>query len=758
MEPTAGTKPRALAARVVDRLLCVHPSITDSIDRLRARLLAMLTLLLPLAVILLSGVSAISRPGVLDDGDTITFYLMGLACLAAYGLNRAGRFRAAARLMTMAVTVAAIVAPFMPFAAPTSLTVLLVPVLLAGMLLSARASLWVMAATLGGATLLTYLSPFALWEDLSYYTDTLLILAVVDAAAVVLMSHIHSLEQVRRQELERVNRQLEEDIALRRQVEDRFRLISSLISDYIFESAVTPEGGVVNRWLEGAFERVSGYSREEYRARGGWRACLHPEDRAQDDRDLAELQANRNVVSELRVIHRDGSIRWVRVHARPVWDVTHNRLTAIQGAVQDITEQRLAREALQASEERYRNFVELSVEGIWLLAVDEPIPIDLPPLEQVRRIQYQGYVAECNDALARMYGFAAREDLLGRRLIDLYGGVPDERNTASTLALVEAGYRGQERETVEFDSQGNPVYFLNNAVGVIRGGKLVGVWGTQRDITQRKQAEAEISRLNAELEQRVQDRTAELEAANRELAAARDRALEADHLKSQFLAAMSHELRTPLNAILNFTQFVAAGVKGPVNPQQKDALDKAALSARHLLALINDVLDVSRIEAGALTLSLEDEVSLRAILDEAHGVACGLLVDRPVEAALAVEQPLPDIRCDPRRVRQILLNLVANACKFTEQGRVTIRARGSGDEVLIAVQDTGPGVAAEDQALIFETFRQSRLGLRVGTGTGLGLPISRHLAEAHGGRLWVESQPGHGATFNVALPIAGPPG
>jgi PAS domain S-box-containing protein len=162
---------------------------------------------------------------------------------------------------------------------------------------------------------------------------------------------------------------------------------------------------------------------------------------------------------------------------------------AIRLAREEIAERIHIETQMRESEQRYRNFVEQSIDGIWRLAFDEPIPTSLPPEEQVRCIQYTGYIAECNDAIARMYGYDISSQLMGKRLIELYGGEPSLVNTKSTLRLVTENYRSANRETHEVDRLGQPVYFLNNAVGVLENGSLVGIWGTQRDITSQKQAE-----------------------------------------------------------------------------------------------------------------------------------------------------------------------------------------------------------------------------------------------------------------------------
>jgi signal transduction histidine kinase len=227
----------------------------------------------------------------------------------------------------------------------------------------------------------------------------------------------------------------------------------------------------------------------------------------------------------------------------------------------------------------------------------------------------------------------------------------------------------------------------------------------------------------------------------------------ANQVKSAFLASMSHELRTPLNAILNFSQFIASGMLGPVNAEQVDLLQKLTASGKHLLSLINDVLDISKIESGSLQLFIEDGVNLSEELNTVIASGKILLKDKPVELRTDIDSNLPHISGDKRRIRQIMLNLVSNACKFTESGHVTLSLRQQDHEILFSVKDTGPGIAPEDHDIIFETFRQSDAGIRQGEGTGLGLPISKRLAEAHGGRLWMESIVGQGATFYVALPL-----
>jgi signal transduction histidine kinase len=237
------------------------------------------------------------------------------------------------------------------------------------------------------------------------------------------------------------------------------------------------------------------------------------------------------------------------------------------------------------------------------------------------------------------------------------------------------------------------------------------------------------------------------------LEAAREHAERANQVKSMFLASVSHELRTPLNAIINLTKFVGLGMYGPVNEEQQDILSKVEARSKHLLNLINDVLDISKIESGSLELFIEADVKVDEIVASAVDTAQSLLLGKPVTIICQIEPNLPTLTGDVQRIQQIILNLLSNACKFTEKGEIRVQVCLQDDEIVISIADSGPGIASENHELIFEAFRQTKDGLRKGEGTGLGLPISQRLAEAHQGRVWVESSLGHGATFYVALPM-----
>jgi signal transduction histidine kinase len=227
---------------------------------------------------------------------------------------------------------------------------------------------------------------------------------------------------------------------------------------------------------------------------------------------------------------------------------------------------------------------------------------------------------------------------------------------------------------------------------------------------------------------------------------------EASQHKSQFLANMSHELRTPLNAILGYAELILDNVYGDTPEKMREVLDRIQRNGRHLLGLINDVLDLSKIEAGQLNLSLAD-YSLKEVVQSVYSAVEALAKEKHIALKVDVPPHLPAARGDERKLTQVLLNLVGNAIKFTDMGEVAIKASAANGSFTVAVRDTGPGIAEAEQAKIFEEFQQADSSItKKKGGTGLGLAIAKRIIELHGGRLWVESSPGHGSTFSFTVP------
>jgi signal transduction histidine kinase len=245
--------------------------------------------------------------------------------------------------------------------------------------------------------------------------------------------------------------------------------------------------------------------------------------------------------------------------------------------------------------------------------------------------------------------------------------------------------------------------------------------------------------LNARLFREIKAKSLELEAASLH--------------KSEFLANMSHELRTPLNAIIGFSEVLSERMFGEVNDKQAEYLADILESGRHLLALINDILDLSKIEAGRMELE-PTEFDLRGAIENALALVRERAHRRGIRLERTIDEQLGSIRADERKVKQVLLNLLSNALKFTpEGGRICVRAELRDGMAEVSVTDTGVGIAPEDQAAVFEEFRQVGAAEKKAEGTGLGLAISRRFIELHGGRIWVESRVGTGSTFAFTLPL-----
>ena len=233
---------------------------------------------------------------------------------------------------------------------------------------------------------------------------------------------------------------------------------------------------------------------------------------------------------------------------------------------------------------------------------------------------------------------------------------------------------------------------------------------------------------------------------------------ELDRVKTQFLANMSHELRTPLNSIIGFSRVILKGIDGPISDLQRQDLTAIYNSGQHLLGLINDMLDLAKIEAGKMDMAFE-ETNVGEIITAVMSTASGLVKDKPIRLTQKVPEVLPTVRADPIRVRQVLLNLLSNAAKFTEQGEIVVEASTQLDttgleEVIVRVTDTGPGISQEDQAKLFQAFSQvDDSPTRRTGGSGLGLSISQQLIQLQGGRIGVQSEVGQGSTFYFTLPV-----
>ena len=369
---------------------------------------------------------------------------------------------------------------------------------------------------------------------------------------------------------------------------------------------------------------------------------------------------------------------------------------------------------LQLSEERYRTLFEASPHGI--LVVDPA----------AMRCRY------ANPAAARLFGFT-REQLVGMTASDLH---PKEA-LPRVLEEFEAMVLGDRDESLAVPcrrADGEVIYADINAAMLSLEGRhhMVGIF---RDVTEQRRMVEEL---------RVARQTAET----------------ASRAKSDFLASMSHELRTPLNAIIGFAEVLSDETFGELNERQNRYVGHVETSGKHLLALINDILDLSKVEAGKMKLAL-GEVRVRDLLVTSMTMIQETATRNGIRLAADVEPDVEHltIRADERKLRQVLFNLLSNAVKFTPSGgSIQGRAWLEGDEVLVSVRDDGIGIAPEDQDRVFQEFEQVDSSLaRAHQGTGLGLGLSRRLMELHGGRIWLVSEgTDMGSTFTIAIPLGRP--
>lgn len=361
-----------------------------------------------------------------------------------------------------------------------------------------------------------------------------------------------------------------------------------------------------------------------------------------------------------------------------------------------------------------------------------------------------GYVRSWNKGAERLFGYTEPE-ALGKHISFVYA--PDQHEFLRSQVIAPLREKGVHEVEVQMRNHAGEDFYAHLSLSLLRNGhgEVTGMIGYSIDITQRKRAEEELRRVNENLEHLVAVRTGELAEVNQQLASRNEELAEASRMKSQFLAGVSHELRTPLNSIIGFSELLAEEGVGPLNPKQKRFIDHIRQAARHLLDLISEILDLSRIEAGRVELQYETFRATEA-LSEVLASTDPLATAKQTQVESRVDPEIL-VCADRVRFKQIFYNLLNNALKFTpERGRVWIEASKARDLLSFSVTDTGIGIAPEEQEAIFEEFHQGVTAAGSKEGTGLGLAITRRLVHLHGGEIRVESEPGKGSRFIFTLP------
>ncbi len=402
----------------------------------------------------------------------------------------------------------------------------------------------------------------------------------------------------------------------------------------------------------------------------------------------------------------------------------------ISGMLMDVTERKKMEEALRESEEKFH----------WAF-MSSPAWVVISTVEKSRYL-------DVNDSFLQQTGFA-KEEVVGKTSVEL-GIWADEQDRSRFIEMLKRGDAVRNQEVRRRRKSGEILTMLFSAE-IIRFAGEMCLLSVSQDITERKKAEEKISEYAENLEKMVKKRTQELEDA-KILAETASRA------KSAFLANISHEFRTPLNSIIGFSEALVEGVYGELKPEHREYIKDIFQSGMHLLSLINQILDLSKIEAGKMELEYR-ECRVDKVIESTRFMFMEKVKKHGINFVVHTEEDTGTFEVDEMKVKQVLINLISNALKFTPDGSsisVTARKVESekiGDFIEISVEDTGEGIAQEDQERLFMPFEQLETGLSSNRqGTGLGLALCKRFVELHGGRIWAESQKGKGSRFVFVLP------
>jgi PAS domain S-box-containing protein len=548
-----------------------------------------------------------------------------------------------------------------------------------------------------------------------------------------------------------------------RESEARYRSLFDNANDSILTFTLDGVVTSVNR----AYERLTEWTRDELIGLN-WAVLIAPVDRERMADRTRRALAGEKLPSqfEVRTLCKDGRVVPLEGRTRMQRD-RDGRPTGFQGIYRDITDRKRAEEVLRESEERYRAmFAEAQERGQILDRLYRVMASMQVSLNSQNRLR--AFVEGVHKVLGfdRFYVALASPDLAAFEVVAAAGLEMFERlpltpaagplyhafATRQPLAILsDEDLRRVPPVGAEYRDRS---YFRSRrfiVAPLIAGDRVIGVASADNKTTRRPITPANVELFTlvsqqlataleeARLYDEVERKSAELEIASQH--------------KSEFLSNMSHELRTPLNAIIGFSEVLSERMFGELNEKQDEYLKDIHASGQHLLSLINDILDLSKIEAGKMELELTD-FDVPMAIDNAVMLVRERAARRGIDLHRTVDERVEQIQGDERKIRQVLLNLLSNAIKFTpEGGRIEIRAKPVDDSIEVSVSDTGVGIAPEDQEAVFEEFRQVGTADKKVEGTGLGLALSRKFVELHGGRIWVKSEVGQGSTFAFTVPV-----
>ena len=483
-------------------------------------------------------------------------------------------------------------------------------------------------------------------------------------------------------------------------------------------------------YVSPAYEKIWGRSCESvYQNPRSFLDSVHPADR---ERVIASLsqQASGGYDEEYRIMRPAGDVRWIRARAFPIQD-SQGTVYRIAGISEDITRRKQTQEALDQ-------------QGYLLQTLMDNIPDHIYFKDTSSRF------IRINRAMGDWFGLADPAEARGQTDFDFFTEEHAQQARVDEQDVMRSGTPVVGKEEKETWPNRHETWVSTTKAPLRdKNGKIIGTFGISRDVTDRKKAEEALAQRADELEREIKERVR----AQAELQEAKESAEYANRAKSEFLANMSHELRTPLNAIIGFAEILRDEIVGPISDEQKELVSDVHTSGRHLLNMINDILDLAKIEAGKMDLQLE-EFTIKEAIEEVNTVIRAIAAKKRIQLSLEIEEHAT-VEADKVKFKQILYNLLSNAVKFTaENGHVATRCEIRGREALFRVVDTGIGISPEDQEKLFRPFTQldgSRS--REYSGSGLGLALTRRLVELHGGKIRVESRKAIGSTFLFTLPL-----